>query len=38
MIAHLVLEEDWRIEVRDLGINRLADDLTLCCMHEAAHL
>ena len=30
----LVLEEDWGVEVRNLGIDRFAYDFTLTCMEE----
>lgn len=36
--AHLVLEVDWRVEVRDLDVYRLAEKLALDVVHEFAHL
>jgi hypothetical protein len=36
--AHLILEVYGRIEVRDLGINRLADNFSLASMQERSHL
>lgn len=35
--AYLVLEVDWRIEVRDLGVDGFAEHFVLDVVHEFAH-
>jgi hypothetical protein len=36
--VYLVLEVDRGVEVGDLGVDRLADHLTLASVHDSSHL
>lgn len=36
--SYLVLQIDRSVEVRDLGVDRLANELTLTGVHERSHL